>query len=319
MANNLDIKHLPVEGVHILKDESSRDYRHNARVALQCEHCGKKKGDDGVTELKRCSGCYKVAFCSRECQLALWPKHKEDCNTMKEGRFISELVQPFYSNPLLLRLLRAAIVLRLGLQNSAAPVPQASIPFIVVHFHIVPLSEADKEKLVHKQLDAAGKEKIPGYLEVGINNEAPDYIPTARNPEEERRLGLNYALYKQARRHADEHGREGNPIVFVAFGHGSSSLLFAIEITPDAFEIARGNYSSLSPLLQQLIPGAAGANPVGVRTLLAVANTFIQLDLNNELRLRRDMTQADKEFVRDTGRAVAFGEKPPAGRYSRSA
>ncbi|KAF4615824.1 hypothetical protein D9613_012435 [Agrocybe pediades] len=319
MANNLDIEHLPVEGVHILNDDNYRDYRHNAHVALQCENCGKKKGDDGVAELKRCAGCYKVAFCSRECQKTLWPTHKADCKTMQEGRFIAELVQNFYSNPLLLRMLRAAIVLRLGLQNSAAPVPQTSIPFIVVHLHIVPLSEADKEKLVHKQLDAAGKERIPGYLEVGINNETPDYIPIARTPAEERQLGLNYALYKQARRHADEHGREGNPIVFVAFGHGSSSMLSAIEITPDAFEIARGNYSSLSPLLQQLIPDVAGANPVGVRTLLAVANTFIQLDLNDELRLRRDMTQADKTFVRDTGRMVAFGEKPPAGRYSRSA
>jgi len=40
-----------------------------------CEHCNKKTKD----ELKQCGRCKNVSYCSRECQVAHWPKHKIDC------------------------------------------------------------------------------------------------------------------------------------------------------------------------------------------------------------------------------------------------
>jgi len=185
---------------------------------------------------------------------------------MKEGRFIGELVQSFYSSPLLLRLLRVALILRLGLQASSDE--QKSVPCVVVHLHIVPLSDDDKKDLVHKRIDVKGKEKIPGHLEVGINSEPPDYIPIAKTRADETKCGLTYTLYKQAHKHADQQGREKNPIVLVAFGHSNSSMLFAIEITPDAFEIARGDYSSLPETLAESIPRVTEGLPINVKTCL---------------------------------------------------
>jgi len=32
------------------------------------------------TNLKTCSGCFKVKYCGKECQLSDWRFHKEKCN-----------------------------------------------------------------------------------------------------------------------------------------------------------------------------------------------------------------------------------------------
>lgn len=39
-----------------------------------CGTCG--KSDETI---KMCNGCYKVSYCSRECQLVDWIHHKENC------------------------------------------------------------------------------------------------------------------------------------------------------------------------------------------------------------------------------------------------
>ncbi|CAI7799499.1 unnamed protein product, partial [Closterium sp. NIES-53] len=46
--------------------------------------CGTVEG--GGVKLKNCSGCGKVAYCSRECQKAHWPSHKLTCPGRTSGR-----------------------------------------------------------------------------------------------------------------------------------------------------------------------------------------------------------------------------------------
>ncbi|CAI5528841.1 unnamed protein product [Closterium sp. Naga37s-1] len=46
--------------------------------------CGRVEG--GGVKLRSCSGCGKVAYCSRECQKAHWPSHKLTCPGRTSGR-----------------------------------------------------------------------------------------------------------------------------------------------------------------------------------------------------------------------------------------
>eukprot|EP00729_Bicosta_minor_P023641 gene23641-18474_t len=40
----------------------------------QCSHCGKSSAS-----LRRCTGCFRVGYCSSECQQMDWKEHKMDC------------------------------------------------------------------------------------------------------------------------------------------------------------------------------------------------------------------------------------------------
>ncbi len=41
-----------------------------------CKPCGLVPGKHDEWRLRRCGGCYKTLFCSKECQKASWSKHK---------------------------------------------------------------------------------------------------------------------------------------------------------------------------------------------------------------------------------------------------
>ncbi|CAI5504586.1 unnamed protein product [Closterium sp. Naga37s-1] len=47
--------------------------------------CGRVEGG-GAVKLRNCSGCGKVAYCSRDCQKAHWPSHKLACPGRTSGR-----------------------------------------------------------------------------------------------------------------------------------------------------------------------------------------------------------------------------------------
>ena len=51
-----------------------------------CDNCfNSKHFKNGPEELKRCSGCQYVHYCSKSCQVEAWKKfHKEECGFLKE-------------------------------------------------------------------------------------------------------------------------------------------------------------------------------------------------------------------------------------------
>mmetsp|Transcript_5642 Transcript_5642/g.12255 ORF Transcript_5642/g.12255 Transcript_5642/m.12255 type:complete len:118 (-) Transcript_5642:430-783(-) len=38
----------------------------------------------------RCGACRCARYCSKECQLAMWPKHKEECGKEREEEVVEE-------------------------------------------------------------------------------------------------------------------------------------------------------------------------------------------------------------------------------------
>ncbi|OMJ25268.1 Histone-lysine N-methyltransferase SMYD3 [Smittium culicis] len=66
---------------------------HSDRLHLNCSNCLlyklKAKSITNKSNLKRCSTCKSVYYCSRECQLADWPLHKLECKLLSKHKKIS--------------------------------------------------------------------------------------------------------------------------------------------------------------------------------------------------------------------------------------
>ncbi|RPD59255.1 hypothetical protein L226DRAFT_572242 [Lentinus tigrinus ALCF2SS1-7] len=65
-------------------------------IHAYCEHCCRHDLDK--REYKRCGGCSAVLYCSKECQRAAWPSHKEACRMRTPS--VSELG---YATPLAMK------------------------------------------------------------------------------------------------------------------------------------------------------------------------------------------------------------------------
>ncbi|KAI9056918.1 hypothetical protein FKP32DRAFT_1598797 [Trametes sanguinea] len=52
---------------------------------FQCGNCG-DRGLDPAKKLKRCNACQTIMYCSKECQKAAWPIHKDTCNSVRDWR-----------------------------------------------------------------------------------------------------------------------------------------------------------------------------------------------------------------------------------------
>ena len=66
-----------------LKEIFGKKYTENVKISRVwnlgeskeiCGYCGDKK-----KERKKCTGCYHIWYCNKECQLQHWEEHKEDC------------------------------------------------------------------------------------------------------------------------------------------------------------------------------------------------------------------------------------------------
>lgn len=131
-----------------------------------------------------------------------------------------------------------------------------------------PISKEHEHEIISGQITSSGKEKIPGYVTVGMNNEPVAYIPITipnAGPGRQREKGANqeHAMmlraYKEAKKVASANGRGDNPVVMVDFGYDGQLMNVGIEITPDAFETAKGGappeYAVLPEGVGSLSPG----------------------------------------------------------------
>jgi len=68
------------------KDERSKLKEAAGGSFKNCLVCGKVEGGN-----KRCTGCYLVMYCSKECQVGHWNQHKEECKET-QGQYKSFLL-----------------------------------------------------------------------------------------------------------------------------------------------------------------------------------------------------------------------------------
>ena len=91
-------------------DDKYEEVKDVKKIGL-CHYIKCENHDGGVAErssLMRCTRCRRVGYCSRECQVAHWPWHKELCEKMRRERKESKTNPPKYDHDQLLRKLRAA-------------------------------------------------------------------------------------------------------------------------------------------------------------------------------------------------------------------
>ncbi|GFH52078.1 hypothetical protein CTEN210_08554 [Chaetoceros tenuissimus] len=60
------------------KQEGKKELQHRKDTHEICENCPKTCADIG-SKLSVCSKCKKVYYCSRECRVEDWPRHKSQC------------------------------------------------------------------------------------------------------------------------------------------------------------------------------------------------------------------------------------------------
>ena len=59
---------------HYSKDVKSSRVQNMENSAEKCGNCQERKKDR-----KKCTGCFHIWYCNRDCQLQHWDKHKQDC------------------------------------------------------------------------------------------------------------------------------------------------------------------------------------------------------------------------------------------------
>ncbi|KAG7287239.1 hypothetical protein NEMBOFW57_006745 [Staphylotrichum longicolle] len=67
-----------VAGMRRLGEESGEGERSGRGGRTECRSCGRSKTNDGG-DLKACSKCLGVKYCSRACQRVDWKRHKKEC------------------------------------------------------------------------------------------------------------------------------------------------------------------------------------------------------------------------------------------------
>merc|ERR1712098_742403 len=74
------ISELPEEEMFKLVAKHPREIKHwieSVRALLRCANC--EKLEKSLKEFKKCLGCNSVYYCSKDCQRAHWPSHKNIC------------------------------------------------------------------------------------------------------------------------------------------------------------------------------------------------------------------------------------------------
>ncbi|KAG1746641.1 uncharacterized protein EDB91DRAFT_1118111 [Suillus paluster] len=284
---------VPVHVIHPDRDDLFRAAacptdllkRNVKTMGVQCTQCQKK-----LDKLLKCSKCKGVWYCSKECQKKHWPIHKLGCHDVERSSGAIKLVRMITANITLMMCLQAASVIECALLEN--PRIGFDMPFMVrVDIAVEPVDILD---FIRLYLDGGTvQEKIQGMVQV---NTISPWVPSAHGPLTPTRL----RLWREARAEGNAKGFSKDPIGLIEFinytEHGTTS---AFRIPPDPIRLVKKGEPFIS---SSAFTGNQIEKPLNSATLLEYINLHIRADKQNQLLLRTEMTEQDKEVIRATGR-----------------
>ncbi|KAH7890105.1 hypothetical protein F5I97DRAFT_1999724 [Phlebopus sp. FC_14] len=283
------------------------------RVTCTNVNCGKH-----LDKLQTCQKCKSVWYCSKEASMIytifniieaqiaqvlvagfsvrgqtgvskIMARHKQTCTPVERSSGVLKLIQTFVANQLLLTNLSICAVLDLGLLNDRKRIG-FDVPFMVrVDVGIEPADVILFTKLLYT--DEPVPDKLEGMIQV---NSFFSWLPgqSGHDPLTPKRM----AMWKQARSELDaQPQRSHDPLGLMEFVNDNChSITISFPIHRGAFKLA----GEAEPFV--MLSGITGTmeKPMTVATCMEFINVHIRADKKNQLGLRTEMTQADKEIIK---------------------
>ncbi|KDR73806.1 hypothetical protein GALMADRAFT_142236 [Galerina marginata CBS 339.88] len=279
--------------------ESGNDIRRRRKQDNSlCYTCSAVGSDE--KPVKVCAKCQVVAYCSKECQIRHWPKHKEPCFTSQDSQRSKELakfVNNIMANPQLMDYFELATILSQDLINS----PAIDKPFLMsMHLSIDPEDIVDFARLRGRIASSDitdSSTKIKGMVQVN-NLFAAGYPGGSVNEESMLRH------WRLMRATADNSGftSESVGLMFFTMNNCKTFVARPIRIPSSLLDIAK----NAPPFEQMMANGTCRLRPMDAWTCIEALNTSIRLDHEDRFLLRTEMTDADEKVIQNS---IADGHK----------
>ncbi|KAG2139243.1 hypothetical protein DEU56DRAFT_944034 [Suillus clintonianus] len=245
----------------------------------------------------KCAKCKSVWYCSKECQKKNWSKHKPTCHEDERSSGLLKLVQMITVNPVLMACLQIGVIFECGLLDN--PRLGFDKPFLgTVHIAIEPSNVLNFGGLYVNATNI--EEKLEGMVQV---NGITAWQPGSRmqNPLSPMRLNM----WCEARARCNAKGFAKDPVGLIEFtGHKSvedsgNSMTAELHIPNIALAgVMTGEPFTFFTAMTDIQTKA----PMSTATSLRFINSHIRADTQNQLGLRTEMTEKDKEVIRAAGR-----------------
>ncbi|KAG2067524.1 hypothetical protein BDR04DRAFT_1104945, partial [Suillus decipiens] len=237
----------------------------------------------------KCGKCKSVWYCSKECQKKHWPIHKPRCHEVERSSGSFKFIRMFLLNPILMWFLKVSIIIDCGLIDD--PRIGFDVPFGVrVNIAIEPSNILDFVGLYVNNKSPG--EKLQGMVQVNAMTS----------------LELTAEALKKWREARARHSAQGfakDPVGLVDFVDISCTETSGNSTTTDLHfpRIVIDTAKAREPFIDvSAVTGAEISRPMNAMTCLETINMHIREDKDNQLHLRTEMTDQDKEVIRAAGR-----------------